>query len=394
MHPTQDGTTATERFATFAHEARPTSPLYAHLSDALAADGRAAGIIDLVPLAQRRATLVFAAVHDRLLRGVEQGELAAYYPSVGGDRAPDADATRSFLAVLDDHRDAIVEQLATRSTQTNEPGRSAGQRAALSWLASRTAPAAVRDPSVGDSRRLALVEVGTSAGLLLHLDRYAQRFHTVDAAGAAAASTTSGGTMTPGGRSPASVVIDSRCPASIPDTALPPVAVRIGIDRAPLRVTDPDDRAWLRACVWPEHVDRLERLDAALTLAAAHDDVDLRTGDLLEQLEPVVDVLDPALQVVVLHSATLAYLAPPDRDRFEATLDAIGSRRPLWRVGLEGHFLQPFADLVARRLGPPAPDQPGFVIATSRWVDGHRHDAALGRMQSHGGWLQFDPPEH
>jgi hypothetical protein len=376
VHPTQDGTPASRRFATFADEARPTSPLYAHLGAALAADGRAASIIDEAPLAQRRATLVFAAVHDLLLRGVERGALTAYYPSVGGDRAPDAAATTAFLQVLDRHRAVIVDRLRTRSTQTNEPGRTAGQRAALAWLTTRTAP-----PGSGpDRRRLALVEVGTSAGLLLHLDRYEQRFVTA-AAGA-----------TRGIAPSRPVVIETTCLAQVPDTTLLPVAARIGVDRAPLHVGAADDRAWLRACVWPEHVDRLDRLDAALALAAAHDDLTLHRGDLLELLEPVVDAIDADLQVVVLHSATLAYLAPADRARFEAILDRIGARRALWRVGLEGHFLEPFAGLVAQRLGPPDPEQPGFVLATTHWRDGQRCDEALGRMQSHGGWLRFAPP--
>ena len=384
MHPTQDGATASRRFATFAQETRHTSPLYAHLSVALAANEGAAAIIDLAPLAQRRATLLFAAVHDLLLRGVEQGALAAYYRSVGGDRAPDAAATAAFLKVLDRHRDAIVDRLRTRSTQTNEPGRTAGLLAALSWLQTRTGP----DRGAVDARRLALVEVGTSAGLLLHLDRYTHRF-VANPKGAGRGPAT---LPVHGQGSPSPVVIETTCLAQVPDTRLAPVDRRIGIDRTPMNVGDPDDRAWLRACVWPEHVERLTRLDAAVSLAATHDDIERHQGDLFDLLEPVIAAIDPDLQVVVLHSATLAYLAPDDRGRFEAMVDRIGTRRALWRVGLEGHFLEPFAGLVARRLGPPDADQPGFVIATTHWVHGRRHDAALGRVQSHGGWLRFAPP--
>lgn len=384
MHPTQDQTRASGRFATFARETRASSPLYAHLSDALAADDEVAAIIEVAPLAQRRATLVFAAVHDLLLRGVEQGALADYYPSVGGERPPDAAATDAFLDVLDRHRAAIADRLRTRSTQTNEPGRTAGQRAALSWLQTRTHPG----PGGVDARRLALVEVGTSAGLLLHLDRYIHRFVTGpgDAGRRSATSSVPDDAATP------PVVIETRCLGQVPDVRLAPVDRRIGIDRTPMRVSDPDDRAWLRACVWPEHVDRLVRLDAAMTLATAHDDLEVHRGDLLELLEPVVEAIDADLQVVVLHSATLAYLAPEDRRRFDAILDQIGRRRPLWRVGLEGHFLEPFATLVARQLGPPDAERPGFVIAASAWVDGRRQDAALGRVQSHGDWLRFSPP--
>ena len=55
----------------------------------------------------------------------------------------------------------------------------------------------------------------------------------------------------------------SRCP-----TGCREVAARVGIDLNPLDPADPDDRAWLRALVWPgpNAAARLERLDAA----AAH----------------------------------------------------------------------------------------------------------------------------
>lgn len=370
MHPTADQIPAPERFTTFATEARETSPLYAHLGDALAARPDAASILDEAPLAQRRATLLFAAVHDLLLTGREDGPLRAYYPSLGGARPPEGAATDAFLDVLARHRPAIVERLRTRATQTNEPGRAVAQRAAIGWL-----HALDPDPT----RRVALVEVGASAGLLLHLDRYRS-------------------TLTPAElpAEPATdrpdVLLTTRLIGAQPPSALPTVSHRIGIDTSPLRVDDEDDRGWLRACVWPEHVERLARLDAALELARRVDDVDLVRGPMLDVLEPTVAGLPDEVYVVVLHSATLAYQTPSDREEFEVSLDRIAAHRTLWRVGLEGHFLEPFASDVAQRLGPPDPQAPSFLVAASRWTHGLREDVGLGRVQPHGAWLAFAPP--
>ena len=61
---------------------------------------------------------------------------------------------------------------------------------------------------------------------------------------------------------------------------LPEVVARIGIDLNPLDPADPDDRAWLRALVWPgpDGGDRLRRLDAACEIARREPAV-LLTGD-------------------------------------------------------------------------------------------------------------------
>ncbi|MCC5947474.1 MAG: DUF2332 domain-containing protein [Nitriliruptoraceae bacterium] len=380
MHPTQDDTPVTGRFATFATEAAPTSPRYEAIAEAMAREPDAAAILAHAPLPQRRATLLFAAVHDLVLRG-RAPRLAAWYPTAGGAVEPDDGLVAAFLDVLADHRDAIVARLEHRATQTNEPGRTVAMRAGLAWLAA------------GGDRPLALVEVGTSAGLLLHLDRYRHELVPVDPEARcelrsdddlpAVADAAEGSAVQ---RWRTGVV------GQAPPMVLPPVARRIGIDAAPLDVADADDRAWLRACVWPEHTDRLARLDAALALATEHDDVELVTGDLQHRLAPTVAAIAPEMQVVVLHSATLAYLSPPQRAAFESTLEQLGRDRPVWRLGLEGHFLTPFDRLARERLGPPPNDEPGFLIAASRFDGDRRDDAVLGRLQSHGRWLAFDPP--
>ncbi len=47
----------------------------------------------------------------------------------------------------------------------------------------------------------------------------------------------------------------------------PLVGARIGLDRSPIDLTDPDAARWLEACVWPDQPDRFHRLQAAIGLA-------------------------------------------------------------------------------------------------------------------------------
>jgi hypothetical protein len=161
-----------DRFRRFASETAGSSPLYAALCHGLAARPEAASVLLQAPRRQRRPNLLLAAVHDLLLTGLEH-PLADYYPSVGGARPVDGETTRRLLDLLDGHAEAITDRVTTRSTQTNEVGRCAGL-----WPAVHRLVAA-------DDRPLALVELGASAGLLLHLDRYRYDLEVGEAAAGA-----------------------------------------------------------------------------------------------------------------------------------------------------------------------------------------------------------------
>jgi hypothetical protein len=347
------------RFARFAEETRGRSALYTHLSLAIADDPAAASVLMAASAPQRRPNLLFAAVHDLLFAGAEH-PLAAWYPSLGGDREPDAQTMAVFRDFLDAFHDDVAERVRSRTTQTNEPGRCAALRPALARLAGRT------------DRAVALVEVGASAGLLLHLDRYHYRYGDVEAGPAS---------------SPVRIGPDLRGPAPA-ELELPRIASRVGIDLRPLSPRDPDDARWVRACVWPEDVDRLARLETALDVAAAHDDVELVRGDMVSTLVPVVGQVDEDALVCVLHSTALAYLDEDGRSSIEGTLGELGAERDLARVSFEGAFVEPFATQ-ERDLGLNSPGEVGCLLGLTVWIDGGRDDELLARAQPHGAWLEW-----
>jgi hypothetical protein len=302
---------------------------------------------------------LFASVHDLLLGGADH-ELATYYRSVGGDREPDDRLFPAFHSFLQNFNDEVVHRLRTRATQTNEPGRCAALRAGLGRIA------------VHADRPVALLELGASAGLLLHLDRY--RYHYGD--------------MDVGPRDSAVIISPELRGASPHDLTIPTIAQRIGIDLNPLEPGDAADAAWLKACVWPEDVDRIRTLNAALTIAAANDDVRLVPGDFTQLLEPVGREVDTDLLLCVIHSAAFAYLDDATFRQVEETLDRLGTHRDLARLAFESPFVEPFVTL-ARSAFHTEPDEEIFLLGMTTWLRGTRSDELLARAQPHGAWVEW-----
>src|SRR5215469_6267739 len=157
--------TRLRRFAE--EEAAPESPLYAHLAVASADDDDVAGLLAAAEPHYARATLLFAAVH-RLVIAEPVSELAHYYPTVGGEYGVDGATWPTFRSFVLERADKVRNLVTSRTTQTNEV-----RRAALLFPAVARIAKEVGGP-------IGLLEVGTSAGLLLGLDRYGYRYQAED----------------------------------------------------------------------------------------------------------------------------------------------------------------------------------------------------------------------
>ena len=140
------------------------SPLYVGLMSAAADDidrgGPVARLFAGIPTPPGSVPQLrlMGALHYLVLSG-QAPELAAFYPSAGGELAPEG-VWPAARAAMCDHFDQIRARL-HRTVQTNEPGRSAVLFAGLLWLTNRR------------SRPIRLLEIGASAGLNLLVDRYA-----------------------------------------------------------------------------------------------------------------------------------------------------------------------------------------------------------------------------
>ncbi|HET6470861.1 MAG TPA: DUF2332 domain-containing protein [Pseudomonadales bacterium] len=345
------------RFA--ADECRPSSRLYEVVSLGMADDPELLEWIASTINPRVDATSILAAVHDRLLAGVADGGLAAFYPNLTARPSPPDGAYPALRAFVLAHRDELAALLAERTTQTNEVRRCSYLLPALVFAAGRTA------------RPLALIDVGASAGLNLLFDRYGYDYGDGWVCGAAASSV--------------QIATQSRG-ARPPLAPWPTIAGRIGIDLTPVALGDGAATRWLEACVWPEHVDRFALLRAALAIGRAAKPRVI-AGNAIEVLPTLIESTDTDAAIVVVNTNVIQYFSPDERAAYGRVLRDAGDRRELFWIANEHRALlrqAGFAQPIGR-----ASESSALPLAISHWHDGGRDEFVLAEVGPHGRWLNW-----
>jgi hypothetical protein len=321
------------------------SPLYQTLTAAVARDDALLQIASHARAGQQPLNLMMAATH-RIVAGDPSLPFARFFPTVAGRAAePAAAAGAEYAAFCADQRDALVELLETRLVQTNEPARATAIRYALHEVGGR----------VGGP--VTFLEIGPSAGIQLRFDRWGIR---------------TGGRRFGPADPPLTVDTEWRSADGPPDLdATAEIRERFGVDLHPVDATDPEERRWLQALVWPEHVDRHEQLGRALDAVAA-DPPEIIGGDAIELLGR----LDTAriatdADLVVFHSMVRIHVPSERRAAFDGAIAGLAARRRLFHISLEH-----------TERGP----------ATLSLADSQGPDAVLARVHGHGRWLAPVPP--
>lgn len=275
------------------------SPLYAHLVEVVAEDTDLLRVINRIGN-RPPPNLLFAAVQYLLMDGADS-DLARHYPSLVEDPLGPEGAGPSFRQFVLAHEEEIVHLGNTRYTQTNE---------------CRRCVALLPMVMMAPFDRFHLVDVGTSAGLNLALDRYRYRF----------------GHLEWGPESPVVLTAESR--GADPSLHGLEVLSRTGLDLNPLDPGDEEARRWLDALIWPEHEERRDRLRRALAIIE-ETRIEMIRGDALATLPRVLDSLPGDEPAVVMNSFAVAQLSPAGRQEIEAIANRARERRPVFRAAME-----------------------------------------------------------
>lgn len=357
------------RFAQFA-ATYPELSLYAAICRAVADDPECAAVLSSARPGQDRPVLWLAALHDLVLATPSLPAARWYASVVGRDRVPAGDPWPDVRETVLAHADTLRGTIATRTTQTNEINRCV-------YLAPALAAVAADLPG----HPLVLVELGASAGLLLHVDRY-----RVDLEG--------DGTATVLGDGTSSVRCQGRDRSDAPYATRglpvpPPVVGRAGVDLHPVDLHDDSRVRWLEACLWPDVPGRVERFRAAVDLVSDRP-APVVAGDMVGALPAAVAAADAHTggdaHLVVFSSWALTYLDRSRRPEVLARLvELAGSGRPVSWVTAEPPGCVPGL--------PDTPPTPGqdTVLGLHRWRDGTLLPAQrIGSCHPHGEWVRLD----
>lgn len=298
-----------------------------------------------LPTHAHQPNLLLAAMHERVLQGLEP-DLSHFY---SGDKS--GDAGHLFVKAVLGSREYLEPILATRFTQTNEIGRVAIIAPALASIPTRD--------------NLTLIDVGTSAGLTLRLD---DCFIDYGSHGAL-------------GPHDSKVRVNSEVLSGHPPRQSVPIGRRIGIDRHILNPSNKGDARWILACVWPD-TGRLDRTRAALELAVSRPS-ELIEGDALETLSGILSSVQGP--IVVTTTWVVAYMDAEYRTRLSAELMAASKERDIYWISAEAPgVVSHLQEVSPPQVEGPLPSVVGLVIFAKGEIADSR---VLAHAHSHGSWI-------
>ena len=320
-----------------------SSPLYEHLSLAIAKDPQMLSLAAHCRKGERAPNLCFAAVHLLLLKGTRH-PLSLYYKSLSGSSLGTDDPYPTFRSFCLEYDEEIRSLISARMVQTNEVSRCAC-----------LVPAFVLVSRGSKGRPLYLVEIGASAGLNLLWDRYAYDYGEMRRCGDM--------------NSPVQIkcAVKGNSIPPLPER-FPDVSARVGIDVNPLDVSDREHALWLRALVWPEHSERAELLRRALQVARQNQPTLIR-GDGVESLPAVIEAVPKDSVLCIIRMFTP--IAPISRDRLSSSISSYGAKRDVFVVSSKSH----------------GRDESELLLRS--FVNGIKTEKCVAYFQNHGAWIEW-----
>ena len=336
-----------ESFRYYARTVYPgRSPLYLNLSMRVAEDPELLAIASKAWKKDALPNLFFSAVHFLLLKG-EHHQLAAFYPSLNNNSEHYDLAYPYFRSFVLEHKNDIDRIITTRFVQTNEVGRCAILVPAFELVAREA-----------KNRPLALVEIGSSAGLTLLWDRYHYQYNKNLQCG------------NPYSPIRVECLLRGERRPPVPNH-FPEIASRLGVDLNPIDLNDPENVQWLRALVWPEHQKRANQLELAIRMAR-DDPPRIVRGDALELLPSLIERVPRDSQLCIFHSFTLSLANGKPRERLERMLAKASERRTLFHISFEW---------------PKNSETP--ILSLASLNIGKSTEKVLARCNAHGEWLEW-----
>ena len=178
---------------------------------------------------------------------------------------------------------------------------------------------------------------------------------------------------------------------------LPTIVERVGLDRAPVALSDADEVRWLEACLWPDQPERLARFRAAVDLLRPDPPL-VVAGDMVDDVGSVAHsaravaaastsgLAGPDVHLVVMSAWALTYVRRDRRPLIASALaDLAADGRPVSWITAEPPGAVPGVE-------PPADVPAGgeTVLALRRWrAAAELPPTVIGLAHPHAPWLHL-----
>ncbi|MCM3123150.1 MULTISPECIES: DUF2332 domain-containing protein [unclassified Mesobacillus] len=332
-----------EKFKHFAvHECWGSSPLYECLSLKIAEDREMLELASKVRIGQPVPNLLLGAVHYLLMQGYEH-PLAEFYPSLTDNPRESDEAFAAFVDFCREYREEITEIIESKIVQTNEVRRCSYLYPVFSHIYRM-----VQKP-------LALIEIGTSAGLQLFLDQYSYSY----------------GTGQIYGKTDSPVHLTSKIEGQnnlFSEMDIPKVKTRIGIDLHINDVKNMEDYLWLNALIWPEHHERRELFEKAANFVA-NQSLRLIEGDGAEMLSSLAGEIPDEQVISVFHTHVANQMPGTTKKKLLDQVKEIGERRDIFHI---------YNNIYDSRLH------------LDYYLDGKESLNTIGETEGHGRWFSLN----
>lgn len=330
------------RFRLFADkECRGSSRLYTHLAETIAGDSALLELAAQSRLGQPVPNLFLGAIHYLLLSGIRH-PLSDYYPSIVPEPKDLKSIFHCFKDFCNQYEDKIIEILKTKIVQTNEVRRCAYLYPSFCFIYNIT------------QKPLALIEIGTSAGLQLLWDKYSYSYDSSKVYGGKQSYLDIHSEVR-GGKAPFLFDVS------------PPVSRRIGLDLHINNLNDPNDKLWLKALIWPEHKERISYFEKA----AAHihnEPLSLIEGDGILLLPKIASQIEIDSTICVFHTHVANQLSSEAKTMLKHQIEHLGNNREIF------HLYNNMWDL---------------DLHLDYYIDGKKHQKTLAKTDGHGRWFQW-----
>ncbi|ASF39361.1 hypothetical protein CEH05_09580 [Halobacillus halophilus] len=332
-------------YRTFAQEeCRGVSRLYEVLARNIAEDEDVMNFSVKVKEGQPVPNLLFGAVHYLLLQG-KPHKLKHFYRSMTDHPMEPEKSFPYFKNFCRLYSKEIGSLLQTKLVQTNEVRRCAYLYPVFCEVHRLT------------KKPLAMIELGSSAGLQLLWDQYSYAYE---------------GEEVYGNRN-SSLLLSSEVRTNTAPFLLktsPPAGKRIGVDLNISDLTNEEEYLWLKALIWPEHHERRVLFEKA-ALHYAKNPPQLVEGNALELLETLAANVPANETLCIFHTHVANQFSPSMKKDLLNKIRQIGKRRNVFHI---------YNNMDDQKLHVDA------VINQKE----QRH--TIGRTDGHGRWFEWQPP--